>query len=49
MEVRIGFPGGQNICQLFNFDIVNFLLKTNDGRDKRTNLTFRLDCWLCFG
>ena len=38
MKVRIGFLGWQNIYQLFNFDIVNFLLKTNDGRDKRTNL-----------
>ena len=44
MEVQISFLGGQNIYQLFNFDTVIFLLKTNDGRDKRINLIFSLDC-----
>ena len=44
MKVRIGFLGWQNIYQLFNFDTVIFLLKTNDGRDKRINLIFSLDC-----
>ena len=32
----------QNINLLFNSDIVNYLLKTNGGRDKRPNLFFLL-------
>ena len=31
------FPGGQNMDLLFNSDIVNLLLKTNRGRDRRPN------------
>ena len=31
------FPGGQNIYLLFNFDIVNSLLKTYGGRERRPN------------
>ena len=31
------FPGGQNLHRLTNFDILNFLLKTNDSRDRRPN------------
>ena len=31
---------GQNINLLFNSDIMNCLLKTNEGRDKRPNLFF---------
>ena len=31
------FPGRQNTYLLFNSDIVDFLLKTNGGRDRRAN------------
>ena len=36
-EVRVPFPGGQNTHKLVNSDIGNFLLKTNEGRDRRPN------------
>ena len=29
------FPGGENVNLLFNSDIVNLLLKFNEGRSKR--------------
>ena len=36
--VQDRFPGGKNIHFLFNFDIVNLLLKTNrEGGDRRSN------------
>ena len=35
--VRDCFPGGDNTDLLPNSDIVNFLLKTNEGRDRRPN------------
>ena len=34
LAIKDRFPGGQNICFLFNSDIVNYLLKTNGARDK---------------
>ena len=37
---------GQNINLLFNSDIMNCLLKTNEGRDKRPNLFFGF--FFCF-
>ena len=37
MEVPARFPGKQNVHKLINSDIVNFLLKANDGRDRRPN------------
>ena len=37
---------GQNINLLFNSDIINYLLKTNGGKDKRPNLIFVFCC--CF-
>ena len=36
-KVRVCFPGGENLHRLTSFDFVNFLLKTNDGRDRRPN------------
>ena len=38
MEVQVRFLGGQNMHQSVNFNIVNSLLKTNDGRGRRLNL-----------
>ena len=35
--VRDCFPEGDNMDLLLNSDIVNFLLKTNEGRDRRPN------------
>ena len=46
----------QNVNLLFNSDIMNYLLKTNGGRDKRPNLFFvfllllffySLECFKC--
>ena len=37
MEVPARFPGKQNVHKLINSDIVNFLLKANDERDRRPN------------
>ena len=36
-EVRFRFPGGQIAHKLSNSDLVNFLLKSNDGRDRRSS------------
>ena len=36
------FPGGENINLLFNFDIVNLLLKTNVVRDRIPNFVIFL-------
>ena len=36
-EVRVPFPGGQNIRKIVSSDIRNFLLKTNQGRDRGPN------------
>ena len=33
---RDRFPGGESINFLFNSDIANLLLKTNEGRDRRS-------------
>ena len=41
------FPGMENMNLLFNSDIVNLLLKTNVGRDRRTNVVI-LDCFNCW-
>ena len=38
---------GQNIHLLFNSDIMNYLLKTNGGRDKRPNLFFVFFFFCC--
>ena len=35
--VRDRFLGGENMDLVFNSDIVNLLLKTNAGRDRRPN------------
>ena len=35
--VRYQFSAGENIYLLFNSDIVKLLLKTNVGRDKRSD------------
>ena len=32
------FPGAQNLTLLFNFDIVNFLVKLNGRRNRRPNI-----------
>ena len=34
-DVRVPFPEEQNLHRLTNFDIPNFLLKTNNGRNRR--------------
>ena len=39
-RIEIVSQKGQNINLLFNSDIVNYLLKTNAGRDKRPDLFF---------
>ena len=36
-RVRVCFPRCQNRHKLGNSDVVNFFVKTNDGRDKRLN------------
>ena len=36
-KVRVCFLGGQNIYQLGNSHVVNFFVKTNEGRDRRLN------------
>ena len=36
-DIRVPFPGVQYIHQLINYNIVKFLLKTNDGRGRRPN------------
>ena len=41
-DIRVCFPGGQNIYLLLHSDIVNFLLKTNDEGDRRPNLLLML-------
>ena len=38
-EVRFRFPGGQIAHKLSNSDLVNFLLKSNDGRDRRSSFS----------
>ena len=38
------FPGTENMNLLFNSDIVNLLLKTNVGRERRANVAI-LDCF----
>ena len=40
METGVRFLGGQIIYLLVHSDIVNFLLKTNDGRDSKPSLLF---------
>ena len=42
MDVSDRFPGGQNTHILINFDIMKFLLKTNDGRDRGPNFAIFL-------
>ena len=42
VDVWDRFPGGQNTHTLINFDIMNFLLKTNDVRDRRPNFAIFL-------
>ena len=37
LEVRDHFPRGTSIYLLFNSDILNFLLKTKVGRQRRPN------------
>ena len=41
-RIEIVSQKGQNINLLFSSDIVNYLLKTNEGRDKRPDLFFCL-------
>ena len=36
-KVRVCFLGEQNIYQLGNSDVVNFFVKTNEGRDRWLN------------
>ena len=43
----ISFLGTENMNLLFNSDIVNLLLKTNVGRERRTNVAI-LDCFNCW-
>ena len=38
--IRDCFPGGKNVNLLFNSDIVNLLLKFNEGRSKRVFFQF---------
>ena len=38
MEGQVQFRGGQNLHQSVNSNIVNSLLKPNDGRGRRPNL-----------
>ena len=39
---RFCFLEGQSIYLLFNSDVVNFLLKTNGGRDRKPNFVLFL-------
>ena len=36
-KIWVCYPGRQNIYKLDNSDVVNFFVKTNDGRDRRLN------------
>ena len=45
-EVTVRFPEGQNKHMFVTSDIVNYLLKTNDWRGKRSNFASFVVCSL---